>query len=232
MSEEKIIGPDEKYCSECGEIIRLKAEICPKCGVRQIIETPKKIQGNKEKSLTVPREYSTKNKLLWWLISIILIVCLVVFADLPTGIYEGVLGLSDSMMLAVLLLLLITAIIINPLLNNIFNKTRWFNKPGLRILPGIITIVLMLIISSVQQSSENKKKEFLNSRRAIVEQTKRSIESEYSKNGMGAYDLMGDWKTDKDWDGSVTIITRYGSEILKDVTIRVKDDGSFIWKVK
>jgi RNA polymerase subunit RPABC4/transcription elongation factor Spt4 len=26
---------DEKYCSECGEIIRLKAEICPHCGVRQ-----------------------------------------------------------------------------------------------------------------------------------------------------------------------------------------------------
>lgn len=26
---------DEKYCHECGEVIRLKAEICPKCGVRQ-----------------------------------------------------------------------------------------------------------------------------------------------------------------------------------------------------
>lgn len=28
-------GPDEKYCYECGAIIRAKAEICPKCGVRQ-----------------------------------------------------------------------------------------------------------------------------------------------------------------------------------------------------
>ncbi|MFM2399977.1 MAG: hypothetical protein RL341_2134 [Pseudomonadota bacterium] len=28
-------GPDQKYCSECGAIIRLKAEICPQCGVRQ-----------------------------------------------------------------------------------------------------------------------------------------------------------------------------------------------------
>jgi TM2 domain-containing membrane protein YozV len=28
-------GTDEKYCYECGEIIRAKAEICPKCGVRQ-----------------------------------------------------------------------------------------------------------------------------------------------------------------------------------------------------
>ena len=26
---------DEKFCSECGEIIKAKAEICPKCGVRQ-----------------------------------------------------------------------------------------------------------------------------------------------------------------------------------------------------
>lgn len=25
----------EKYCHECGEIINIKAEICPKCGVRQ-----------------------------------------------------------------------------------------------------------------------------------------------------------------------------------------------------
>jgi TM2 domain-containing membrane protein YozV len=28
-------GPDEKFCSECGAVIKLKAEICPKCGVRQ-----------------------------------------------------------------------------------------------------------------------------------------------------------------------------------------------------
>lgn len=27
--------PDEKFCHECGEAIRAKAEICPKCGVRQ-----------------------------------------------------------------------------------------------------------------------------------------------------------------------------------------------------
>lgn len=26
---------DEKFCQECGEIIRIKAEICPKCGCRQ-----------------------------------------------------------------------------------------------------------------------------------------------------------------------------------------------------
>ncbi len=27
---------DEKFCSECGSIIKAKAEICPKCGVRQM----------------------------------------------------------------------------------------------------------------------------------------------------------------------------------------------------
>lgn len=25
---------DQKYCQECGELINIKAEICPKCGVR------------------------------------------------------------------------------------------------------------------------------------------------------------------------------------------------------
>lgn len=27
---------DEKFCSDCGDAIKAKAEICPKCGVRQI----------------------------------------------------------------------------------------------------------------------------------------------------------------------------------------------------
>jgi TM2 domain-containing membrane protein YozV/ribosomal protein L40E len=35
MSETGQKGLDEKYCSECGAIIKAKAEICPKCGVRQ-----------------------------------------------------------------------------------------------------------------------------------------------------------------------------------------------------
>jgi len=26
---------NKKYCHECGEPINIKAEICPKCGVRQ-----------------------------------------------------------------------------------------------------------------------------------------------------------------------------------------------------
>jgi TM2 domain-containing membrane protein YozV/ribosomal protein L40E len=29
-------GFDEKFCQECGAVINAKAEICPKCGVRQM----------------------------------------------------------------------------------------------------------------------------------------------------------------------------------------------------
>lgn len=35
MAEVAQKGTDEKFCSECGSIIKAKAEICPKCGVRQ-----------------------------------------------------------------------------------------------------------------------------------------------------------------------------------------------------
>lgn len=28
-------NPDEKFCMECGAVIRRRAEICPNCGVRQ-----------------------------------------------------------------------------------------------------------------------------------------------------------------------------------------------------
>jgi TM2 domain-containing membrane protein YozV/predicted RNA-binding Zn-ribbon protein involved in translation (DUF1610 family) len=37
---------DEKYCGTCGEIIRKEAEICPKCGVRQILEPIRKVSEN------------------------------------------------------------------------------------------------------------------------------------------------------------------------------------------
>ncbi len=30
---------DEKFCAECGAVIKARAEICPKCGVRQVIPT-------------------------------------------------------------------------------------------------------------------------------------------------------------------------------------------------
>jgi TM2 domain-containing membrane protein YozV len=34
-SEKKEKAVDEKFCGDCGEIIKAKAEICPKCGIRQ-----------------------------------------------------------------------------------------------------------------------------------------------------------------------------------------------------
>lgn len=30
---------NEKYCTECGALINIKAEICPKCGVRQSVQS-------------------------------------------------------------------------------------------------------------------------------------------------------------------------------------------------
>jgi TM2 domain-containing membrane protein YozV len=36
MSMPAIKGPNEKFCSDCGSVISAKAEICPKCGVRQL----------------------------------------------------------------------------------------------------------------------------------------------------------------------------------------------------
>lgn len=30
---------NEKYCAECGALINIKAEMCPKCGVRQPIQS-------------------------------------------------------------------------------------------------------------------------------------------------------------------------------------------------
>ncbi|HMO04380.1 MAG TPA: TM2 domain-containing protein [Kiritimatiellia bacterium] len=39
MTESASKGIDEKYCTECGAIIKAKAEICPKCGVRQIAKS-------------------------------------------------------------------------------------------------------------------------------------------------------------------------------------------------
>lgn len=36
MAENVKKSPDQKYCLECGALINAKAEICPKCGVRQM----------------------------------------------------------------------------------------------------------------------------------------------------------------------------------------------------
>lgn len=36
MTYSEVKTDSEKFCSECGAIINAKAEICPKCGVRQM----------------------------------------------------------------------------------------------------------------------------------------------------------------------------------------------------
>ncbi len=35
MEENKQKGFDEKFCNDCGSIIKIKAEICPGCGIKQ-----------------------------------------------------------------------------------------------------------------------------------------------------------------------------------------------------
>ena len=36
MEEDKLLGQEEKFCRECGAAISPRAEICPKCGGRQL----------------------------------------------------------------------------------------------------------------------------------------------------------------------------------------------------
>ena len=35
MNEAVAKAADEKFCRDCGAVIKVKAEICPKCGIRQ-----------------------------------------------------------------------------------------------------------------------------------------------------------------------------------------------------
>jgi len=42
MSDIREKAANEKFCSTCGAIILEKAEICPKCGVRQAVVSEKK----------------------------------------------------------------------------------------------------------------------------------------------------------------------------------------------
>lgn len=44
MTQSAVKGPNEKFCSECAAVISIKAEICPKCGVRQSGLATKKVQ--------------------------------------------------------------------------------------------------------------------------------------------------------------------------------------------
>jgi TM2 domain-containing membrane protein YozV len=43
----------EKFCSECGQLINTKAEICPKCGVRQMAAPSVNVGVNSTRNKTV-----------------------------------------------------------------------------------------------------------------------------------------------------------------------------------
>lgn len=61
MSESKSPSTDEKYCSECGEIIKEKAEICPNCGVRQQ-SAPKKSKYSQNEDVRKLQKRAEKSK--------------------------------------------------------------------------------------------------------------------------------------------------------------------------
>lgn len=44
VKENKVQEMEEKFCRDCGASINIKAEICPKCGVRQL-PTPSVVGG-------------------------------------------------------------------------------------------------------------------------------------------------------------------------------------------
>jgi hypothetical protein len=83
-------GPDEVFCTECGEIIKERAEVCPECGVRQQgverstggseesqMDTTINVQKNKNSELTDRRQYeleaiASKNTTTVVLVSLVL----------------------------------------------------------------------------------------------------------------------------------------------------------------
>jgi|GEM_PF-4188492 len=82
----RVKGPDEKYCSECGEIINIKAEICPKCGVRQLnISNNTENSGSSDKKLGVKFLYSGA-------VSLAAFVVLILVASPQSEWINGIIG--------------------------------------------------------------------------------------------------------------------------------------------
>lgn len=46
-AEDRSPGPDEMYCSSCGDVVKQEAEICPHCGVR-LRDAPGRDAGDKK----------------------------------------------------------------------------------------------------------------------------------------------------------------------------------------
>jgi TM2 domain-containing membrane protein YozV len=74
---------NEKYCQECGEIINIKAEICPKCGVRQQMT-----------SSAAPADKEAQNK---WLVTLLLCWLVGVFG--VHRFYTGHIGIGIAQLL-------------------------------------------------------------------------------------------------------------------------------------
>lgn len=55
MSESRTKGLDEKFCGSCGEVIKSAAEICVKCGVRQLPNQAEKRQAGSMARGSLPR---------------------------------------------------------------------------------------------------------------------------------------------------------------------------------
>ena len=88
MAEKPTLGPDEQFCSFCGEIIKKEAEICPECGVR-LKDPPKK-------------SFWTKKKFYWLVLTPLLLVFLIVVIlwiateDTCEGIVDDVVRISKD----------------------------------------------------------------------------------------------------------------------------------------
>lgn len=84
IESKRVKTTDEKYCSECGEIIKIKAEICPKCGVRQM-PISDVIENSKNNKLGEKFLYSGVVSLIVFLV--------IIFASLPQdSLLNGIIG--------------------------------------------------------------------------------------------------------------------------------------------
>jgi hypothetical protein len=77
MAEEgkRTLQPNEKYCSSCGEVISKDAEICPKCGVRQMVAPVQQqgfYTGGDDGKIDYPAGYHPKS----WIVALILSIFL------------------------------------------------------------------------------------------------------------------------------------------------------------
>lgn len=69
ISDKKEKGPDEIYCSSCGEPIKKEAEICPHCGVPQEGVSSSSSQATTSETYSPshdPSQYETTVSNTWW----------------------------------------------------------------------------------------------------------------------------------------------------------------------